>query len=264
MKNKTIAFNSPASSVLPGLSPWSTGPKEPYKDLILKPEFRDRQFKFPMGHTWFRIVPAMPTSSKGWMLGVHALQYRTGRHAHPKTITSGERSVFDHAYAWLKSNNPQDLYSKSNKDGYRLLPDPICLCWILIEQEGKMAARLLLASGYDGSRGGVPGLGHQILELSREVDEDGLRIGNPAAPESGTQLCVEKVQAPGASYPRYTLKRGRVAAPINDLIAGMDPEEVDVLTPLEDVVHIPNTEEEWSLLENVIDPATCLKIRAAV
>lgn len=264
MKNKTIKFNSPAIGVLPALSPWSSGPKEPYKDLILKPEFKDRRYKFPMGQTWFRVVPALPTSSKGWMLGVHALQYSKGRHAHPKTITSGDKSVYDHAYAWLKSNSPHDLFSKSNKAGYRLLPDPICLCWILIEQDGKMVSRLLLASGYDGSRGGAPGLGHQIFQLCREEDEDGNRIGNPADPESGTQLCVEKVQPPGASYPRYTLKRGRVTAPISDMIAGMDPSEVDALTPLEDVIHVPDPEEEWSLLENVIDPATCGKIRAAV
>lgn len=264
MKNKTIEFSSAASAVLPALSPWSSGPKAPYKDLILKPEFRDRQFKFPMGQTWFRIVPAMPTSVKGWMLGIHALQYRQGRHVHPKTLKPGEKSVFDHAYAWHKSHSPQDLYSKSNKEGARLLADPLLLCWILVEQQGKMVSRLLLASGYDGSRGGVPGLGHQIFELSRELDEDGLRIGNPADPEPGTQLCVEKVQAPGASYPRYALKRGRVAAPINDLIAAMDPSEVDALTPLEDVIHVPGPEEEWGLLENVIDAATCHKIRTAV
>lgn len=264
MKNKTIQFNNASAGLLPALSPWSSGTKEPYKDLVLKPEFRDRLYKYPLGQTWFRVVPAMPTSSKGWMLGVHALQYGTGRHAHPKSITSGEKSVFDHAYAWLKSNQPQDLYSKSNKKGYRLLPDPICLCWILVEEHGNMVSRLLLASGYDGSRGGVPGLGYQIFQLSREEDEDGNRIGNPADPESGTQLCVQKVQPPGASYPRYTLKRGRVAAPINDMIAGMDPSEVESLTPLEDVIHVPDADEEWGMLESVIDGVTCRKIRDAV
>ena len=264
MKSKTIKFNSAAAGELPALSPWSSGPKDAYKDLILKPEFRDRRYKFPMGQTWFRVVPIIPGSVKGWMLGVHALQYSKGRHSHPKTITSGAKSVFDHAFAWFKSNQPMDLYSRSNKEGHRLLSDPISLCWILIEQDGKMVSRLLLASGYDGSRGGVPGLGYQILQLCREKDEDGNLIGNPAHPESGTQLCVEKVQPPGASYPTYRLKRGRVTAPIKDMFEGMAPGELEALTPLENVVHIPDTEEEWSLLENVVDPTTCGKIRAAV
>jgi len=134
---------------------------------------------------------------------------------------------------------------------------------VLVEEQDRVVARLLVASGYDGSRGGVPGLGHQIWQLALEKDEEGDRIGNPAHPETGTQISVEKSHNPGTRYPRYTLKRGRVVVPINDLIARMEPEEIDALAPLESLIHTPTEDEEWQLLGNVLDEETCLKIREA-
>ena len=44
------------------------------------------------------------------------------------------------------------------------------------------------------------------------------------------------------------------------MLASLDEDEHNALTPLESVVHVP-TEEEWSLLENVIDPETVRRIR---
>ena len=211
-----------------------------------------------------RILPSLKGSEKGWMLGVHSLQYPGGRHAHPKTITPGKRSVFDHAYAWCKENQAQNLFSKQNRDGYRLLADPICLFWVLVEEDGKPVARLLLASGYNGSRGGVAGLGHQIWELTKEVDEDGNPVGNPLDPQTGVQICVEKRQASGAPYPNYSLRMGRVPAPVADMFEKMSPDEMAALTPLEDVIHRMTEEEEWKLLENVIDPETVSLIRESV
>lgn len=264
MKNTTIEFNDGSADPIAGASPWASPAKGLFKDLILKPEFAFRRFKFPVGQTWFRIVPAMKQSEKGWLLGVHALQYKNGRHAHPKTLSAGEKSVFDHAYSWAKKHKDEALFSKSNKDGYRLLTDPVFLCWMLVEENGKTVARLLLASGYDGSRGGVPGIGHQIWQLSQELDEDGHRIGNPGDPELGTQIRVEKKQTPGARYPSYTLKRGRIPVPVDEMIAKMDPDEMMALTPLEKVIHLPSEEDEWQLLENVIDPDTVREIRNSI
>lgn len=262
MKTK-IQFNvAPTTSL--SASPWAAPAKTTYQDLILKPEFASRRLKFETGTTWFRIVPALPGSTVGWLQGIHALQYTKGRHIHPKTITPGAKSVFDHAYAWLKANQPESLYSKANKEGYRLLSDPLSLCWVLAEEEGKHVARLILVSGYDGSRGGNAGLGHQIWQLAQETDEDGKLLGDPAHPLTGVQLCVEKRQTPGARYASYTLKRGRVVAPIQDMLAKMDPEEVAALTPLEEVVHLPTEDEEWDLLLNVLDSETIEKIRESV
>ena len=64
-------------------------------------------------------------------------------------------------------------------------------------------------------------------------------------------------------HPRK-LKRGRVVATIQKILAKMDPVEVSALTPLEQVIHVPSEEEEWQLLENLIDAATIEKIRTSV
>jgi len=264
MNTKTIEFNKPNADPTTSESPWALPVKSTYEDLLLKPEFAALRYKFPIGTTWFRIVPALKASEKPWMLGVHALNYSGGRHAHPRTINPGAKGVFDHAYIWCKEHKKEALYSKSNKEGYKLLADPVCLFWMLVEENGKTIARLLIASGYDGSRGGVPGLGHQIWQLSEETDEDGNPTVNPADPDTGAQICIEKKQSPGARYPSYSLRLGRVPAPMADMLAKMDPEEVAALAPLEQVVHLPTEEEEWQLLEKVIDPETIREIRSSV
>ena len=264
MKNP-IEFNSPSSTnTSTCASPWSNPRISNYKNLILEPEFESRRFKFPLGATWLRIVPALRGSNKDWMLGIHSLKYEKGCHVHPKTITLGARSVFDHAYTWLLKNQSDALYSKANKEGYRLLTDPVCLFWILVEENGKPVARLLVANGYDGSRGGSPAIGHQIWQLSKEVDEDGKLLGEPADPIKGVQICVEKRQTAGSRYPSYTVKRGRVTVPIQDMLGKMDMAEVAALTPLEKVIHLPSEEEEWKLLENVIPADTISEIRSSI
>jgi hypothetical protein len=261
-KTNTIQFNETAISEAADLSPWSAPTGGSYRDLVLKPEYVERRFKFPVGATWCRIVPALQGSTKGWMLGIHALDHPNGRHVHPRTLEPGEKSVFDHAYRWIKEHRPEDLYGKHNKEnGIRLLPDPVCLFWVLITENDKTVARLILASGYDGSRGGAPGLGHKILQLSRERAEDGELVGDPKDPINGPQICVEKKQTPGSRYPSYSLRMGRVPAPIEELVAKMEPSEVDVLTPLEDVVHVPNREEEWELLAKMLDQETINEIK---
>ena len=260
---KLIEFNESTNSPTSGISPWATLSKSTYQDLILKPEFASRRLKFATGSTWCRVVPALRDSDKGWMLGIHALKYAKGCHAHPKSITSGQKSVFDRAYRWLKEHQPESLYSKTNKEGYRLLADPLCLFWVIVDEGEKTVARLLLLSGYDGIRGGTPGLGHQIWQLTKEVDEDGNLLGNPADPISGVQICVEKCQTPGTRYPSYKVKRGRVVAPIKDMLKKIDLTESAALTPLEQVVHIPDQDQEWDLLHNVIDAKTVEKIKAA-
>lgn len=53
----------------------------------------------------------------------------------------------------------------------------------------------------------------------------------------------------------------RLAAPYDKMLAKMNSEEVAALTPLEDVVHVPDMEEEWKLLENVVDAETVAQIR---
>lgn len=262
MKPQTIEFTNPPSNAEKPDDPWHNAGKGTYQDLILKPEFTARSFKFPKGATWFRIVPALRKSTKGWMLGVHALHFGGGRHTHAKTITPGGRSVFDAAYQWGKTNQPESLFTKANKKGYKLLPDPLCLFWILVDVGGKIVSRLVILSGYDGSRGGNDGLGHQIWKKVRERDELGNLVANPIDAGAGLQICVEKTLPKDSRYPIYSLKIGRMPVPMSGLFAKMDQAEIDVLTALEDTVYLPSEEEEWQLLEKVLDPLTVGKIRA--
>lgn len=264
-KTKTIEFNAPNAELKTIATPWQNKASTTvYKDLLLKPEYAPRRFKFPVGSTWCRIVPALKSSARGWMLGIHALEYPGGRHAHPRSITPGAKSVFDHAYAWLKEHRSGDLYSKINRSGYKLLPDPVCLFWMLIVENGKTVARLFQASGYDGSRGGVPGLGHQIWQLTREAAEDVNSGLNPADPELGAQICVEKRQTPGVRYPSYTVRLGRISAPINLMIERMESQEVSALVPLEEVVHVPTEDEEWAILGQIMDAEAISEIRSSI
>lgn len=258
---KTIEFKPSSNASISGVSPWLSPTKRSYKDLVIKPEFVDRRFKFPLGSTWIRVVPALKQSVKETCLAIDALQYKGGRHCHPRTVSPENRSVFDRAYGWLLENDKESLFSKENKSGIRLLTDPLVLLWFIAELDGKPVSRLLLASGYDGSRGGVAGLGHQICALSAEVDEDGVRLGDPADPNHGVQICITRKQVAEAKYSSYTVKRGRIPAPLGEMLTALDEEEHNVLTSLEDVVHVPTEEDEWKLLENVIDPATVLRIR---
>ena len=244
-------------------TPHGLNPKGRSTDLILKEELEERRLRLPIGQTWLRIVPAFQSSPFGWMLAIHALNFEGGRFAHPKTLRRNARSVFDHAYAWCLANAPGSLFSKTNKSGVRLLTDPLCVFWCLLEEEGRIVARLFISSGYDGSRGGVAGLGHQLWKLTRELDETGALVCDPIDPAAGALIMIEKTQPKGAKYPSYNLRRRRQPAPIVDYIAKMDDAEVKALCPLEDVIRELSEEEEWQCLEKVVDPKTVSLIRAA-
>ena len=261
MTTPTIEFASPDSVAESCATPWNASAKGVYQDLILKPEYAARRFKFPVGETWFRIVPALRGSSK-WMLGIHALQYPSGQHVHAKTLASGARSVFDRCYAWYRSNSPNTLRSKTNKQGYHFLPgNPLCAFWVLAQEDEKIVARIVVASKYTGEWGGSPGLGHQIWQLTQERDELGNLVANPVDLVSGVQVCVQKTQPMGSRFPCYALRLGRVPAPMNEIVARMEDAEKSALKPIENVVYLPNEEEEWSILEGVIGKETVTKIR---
>ena len=262
MKPQSIEFTSTDADSETTTAPWDSPKTGSYQDLILKPEFAARKFKFPVGVTWFRIVPALFGSHK-WMMGVHALNYPGGRHAHPRTLTPKARSVFDTAYQWCKSNCPESLYTKANRNGYKLLTDPLCAFWILVEENGAIVSRLVLTSGYDGTRGGTPGLGYQLWRLTQDRDEHQKLAADPVDPAAGLQVGIEKTQPPGARFPSYTLRLGRVVSPIDGYLDRMDPSEVAALKPLEEVIYCPEPEMEWALLEKAVNPGTVAEIRAS-
>jgi len=178
-------------------------------------------------------------------------------------LEKGKQSVFDYAYAWLKENHPEAIFSKENKNGARLLTDPHTICWVLVEENGKTVARLFVASHYDGSRGGYQGLGHQLWKASIETDANKTVIANAVDPKAGFKFCIEKAQPPGAKYPTYLLRSSRVAAPLNEFFSKMEKSEIEALCPLEDVVQILSEEEQWKCLESYLAKDTVAEIRAS-
>lgn len=244
-------------------NPWQRPKSDPFRDLILKEEYRSRRLRFELGQTWLRIVPAVPSSPYLWMLGVHALNVPGTLFSHPRTLRHNARSVFDYAYTWLRENDPAALFSKTNKDGIRLLPDPLSVCWVLVETNGRYVARLIQASGYDGSRGGAPGLGSEILRLTESRDETGELMAEPVHPERGVLIAVNKSKAHGAKYPTYSLTVGRQPAPMSAILEKTDPAEIEAICPLEQVIHEVSGEEEWELLAKVVKPKHLEGIRAA-
>jgi hypothetical protein len=266
MTNKTIEFAAPSAGRTPNnnSTPWKRDKERTYEDLVFKPEYAARRLRFPAGLTWMRILPPLRGSVHGWMLGVHALEFEGGRFTHPRTLTPNAKCAFDRAYAWALEHSPRSLYSKANKDGVRLLPNPLAAFWVALEEEGRMVARLFLASAYDGSRGGMPGLGWQIWHLAQQRDEAGNLASDLAHPETGVLVGVEKTQAPGAKYPGYRLSLGRQPAPADEFIAKMGADEAAALRPLEDTIRILSPDEEWRCLAKIVPEENIQLIKSGI
>lgn len=259
----TIEFETKPRHSADLTSPWKPPGHHPYDDMILLPEYQSRKINFPLGKTWFRVLPALK-DSRGWMLGVNALDCGIhGRFAHPKTLKSGAQCTFDRAYTWLRANHPELLYSKENKGGYRLLSKPLSLCWILVQENDNLQARIMITSGYNGERGGVAGLGHTMLTKVESVDENVDAPEKPIDPETGVQFCVEKIQPRGVQYPSYRLSMGRQPAPISDYISKLSDEDLSAIRPLEQVIRSLSEEDEWQLLGKVIGMELRDKIRSS-
>jgi hypothetical protein len=178
------------------IDPWKKSAAKTYMDELLRPEFADRQLRLAEGSNWMRIVPASASGSEAWMLGLHVLATPTGKFAHPRTLGSTARSVWDAVYGHLKNYDPGKLYCKANPNGLRLLPNPMSLCWVIMghgADDTPLAVRLLMLSGYSGERGGTPGLGYQLLSLANDRDENGDLAQNIVGGEDGVQVMIEKI-----------------------------------------------------------------------
>ncbi|MCB1091847.1 MAG: hypothetical protein KDL87_09965 [Verrucomicrobiae bacterium] len=257
---KTIEFEPTNTNTTS--DPWGSTTGSGYEDLILRPEYASRKLRIPAGETWLRIVPAVK-GSRGWLLRLHSLSHPGGRHVHAKSITPGAWTVFDTAYRWLATNRPELLFSKKNRSGFRLLTDSLAACWVLTEEAGKVAARILICSGYDGSRGsGNAGLGYRLKQLVEERDEETGIVADPLDPAVGLQICIERLSAPGAKYPSYKLRRGQPPAPIQRYLEKMPQDEIEALCPIEQTIRLLDADHEWDLLAKVIGEALRDEIRA--
>lgn len=267
--NRTISFEmhkpkmATASTGKNG-NPWEPRKLSSYKDLTLQPECLSRKMRFQEGDNWVRVVPPLSGSKFEWMMAIHALDFEGGRFAHPKTLRAGAKCVYDEAYEWAKHNCPSGLYTKANKSGVRLLSDPLSLCWIIAEESSQPVARLLVASGYDGSRGGTPGLGWRIWKAIIDHDTSKSPVPDAVHPDTGVRICINKAKVKGNPRPIYTVGVGRQPSPILPLLNAMSPEERALLTPLENVVRILTDEQEWECLAKVMAPDTVNQIKAEI
>ncbi|MEI7910656.1 MAG: hypothetical protein WCK77_13550 [Verrucomicrobiota bacterium] len=264
MRN-TVEFSTPEEiRKIRESTPPSSTRKGSYNDSILRPEYAPRKLRFPPGKSMIRIVPSIKPSAFDWMIGVQTLNYKDGRHAHPRTLGSG-KSAFDHAYSWFHAQKPEALFTNGNRAGYKLLADPVSMFWCLVEEDGKWVARLYVGSGYDGSRGGVPGLGCQIYKMVKDLTEEANPLADPVHPENGVMITVEKLHPAGSRYPSYSLRLGSNPAPISQLISRMADEEISALCPLENTIRILSMDEEFERLEKIgINPETISAIRSSV
>lgn len=264
MKNK-IEFEKGMKST--NLDPWKTKAASTYCDELLRPELVDRQLKLKEGENWLRIVPAMAASSEGWMMGLHVLATPTGKFPHPKTYAPTDRGIWSDVYGHLSKTDPGKLYSKANRDGLRLLPSPMTLCWVITGggegDERTSSARLLISSGYSAERGGTPGLGHQILTMAQDLDKKGEPYQDING-VNGVQICVEKIVSKESQFCRYKLRVGRQPLPIDELIASLTNAEAEVLQPLENVVRRMSVDEQWERLERLMPAPEVATIREAM
>jgi hypothetical protein len=261
-----IAFASPeemeaARRLHPVTKPQS---KPAYDDLILRPEYQPRKFTFPQGQTCIRILPAL-AGTTGWMHEIEVLTHPNGQHLHPKSFKATGmakgKSVFDICYSWLRANMPDTLNSKANR-GFRLLPSKMAICWLLVEIEGSMQARLFYGSAYDGGpAGGNCGVAHQLYKVASKLSQPG---GHDAThTEHGSQIIVEKTTDHGAKYPTYNMTRASVEAPIVRFMEKLEESALEVICPLHEVLRRVEPEEEWELVAKVIGEALRDTIRNA-
>lgn len=224
--------------------------KPAYDDMIFRPEYQSRRFTFPHGQTCIRMLPQL-AGSNAWMHGIDALTHPNGQHVDSRSLKPKGKSVFSTAYGWLRANKPDLLFSKNNRDGYRLLPSPMAICWILVEIEGEMMAKLFAGSAYDGgAAGGNCGVAHQLFKVASELNQPG---GHDAAhAEHGVQIIVGKTTAHGSKYPTYEMTRNHMAAPISRYLERMDESELEAIRPLHEVLRRVEAEEEWELLAKVV------------
>ena len=255
--------HQPISSTV--VNPWKKAPVKRYSDELLTTKFEDRLLRLAEGPNWMRIVPAKVSGSSDWLLAMHVLETPTGKFAHPRTFDPTKRSIWDNVYTYLFKTDPEKLFSKSNREGLRLLPKPLSLCWVITRSspahDSPHVARLLSLSGYSGERGGSPGLGYQILQMASDCDENGDLAHNILGDEDGVQICIEKVLSKESKYPRYILRSGRKPSRVSELLAQLPESEIAAIQPLEQVVRHMTEEEQWERLERLMPAAEVAAVR---
>jgi hypothetical protein len=211
------------------------------------------RLKFTEERTWLRFFP---TIKGGENKGGENTGLFTGRELYdlPGIATwvrlSKADDILQAVRIWFYQNRREALYSKANPKGHRFWGKPTGFQWAILpnapEGERLKMARLSL---YEGDRGGSPGLGHTLVELSREVDvEPGsptqgqLVHGDLQHPETGRQVLITRTV--GGEYASYKASVGKQPVPIAPLIEGLTEPEQELLAPVESLFKVPTREEQ--------------------
>ncbi len=253
---KIIEFQTHKPGELELISPLQPFTHAPFRDLILKPEYGGLKYTLPRGTSTFRILPAIKGNPE-WMAQFDALNHANGRHAHPTTIEESASSVFDTAGKWLRKNQPELTYSKSNPTGHKLWASRLAACWILVDGAEHPELRILLASAFAGSKQGAKsGLGHQILELVRQNSQ----LLNA---EEGYYVKVTRSYPAGSKFPETQLSVNRTATSLNESLGELSSQDLNLVCPIGNAIRQIDTEHEWALLADTIGQDVTDKIRAA-
>lgn len=254
---RTLEFqDTPTNAPNPVAAAKAAGPS--FRDETYAAPYKGIQVKFDQAIKWLRPLPAMKGSTYPWMMKFQ--QYKDPNGAYPAFVdpaSFGLPSLFFKASGWLRKNEPACLSNReTNPNGLKLWPQTRGICWVIDEvaEEGKRL-RLLNVSLYDGSRGGSTGWGYDLFMESEAVDNEpgsptqGKKLyGDITDPENGRQFCVTKTGTGATSSYKTTIGKNR--SPLNlDILTD---DEMNLVCPLEKVLHIPSEEEQKAYLRAYI------------
>lgn len=253
---RIIEFQAHTPGELELIQPLPATSHVPFRDIILKPEYAELKYTLPRGSSTFRVLPAIKGSQK-WLTHIDAISHMNGRHSHPNNTQPSASSVFDLAREWLKQNQPEMLYSKTNQIGHKLWTSPVAACWVLVGEAENTELRILLASAFSGSRQSVrAGVGHQILELIRHNNQ-------LLDADAGYQIKVTKSFSAGSKFPQTELSVARGTQSLNQSLGELSSDALNLVCPIGDTIRQITIEHEWVLLAATIGQEVTDKIRAA-
>jgi len=232
-----------------------------FKEIVFKEPYRNRKARFNQNLTWLRFLPAVRPSVYDWMMPIEVHRDINGvTFTSPKTLDSNHQSCFDIARIWFQKNNSLLLSSKEkNPNGYKLYPMRLGISWAIEEQapEGEKL-KILLASLYNGERGGTTGLAYNIRKEADARDNEPnsksagqLIHGDITNPTAGRLVKIERLHA-GGEYASYKAGIGKNPSPIDHFLAQLTDEEMNIITPLEKTLYIPSEQEQHDLLRRYI------------
>ena len=249
---KDIEFQTSTTGKSNLISPLSK-PQGRFDCSILTPQHAHIKARLPEGTCTVRVLPTIK-DSEHWWLPISALCYPEGQHAHPQSIDPNAFSIFDHARAWFRQNAPKALYTKASGKGFKLWTQPMAVSWILVTHDGETNLRLLLASGFTGTRVVQPGLGYQFMRFVQKNQE----LLDPGAKSA---IEVTRASPTGSRYLNTELRLVESDLSLDECIADLPSEQIRLVCPVEQTIRQITQDEEWKLLEKAIGTQWADKIR---